>query len=290
VQGPVGSGKSTLCLALLGETYKLGGQVGVRGSAAYYAQQAWIQNMTLRDNILIGLSFEQDKYQRVLEACELQPDLAQLPVGDATEIGQKGVNLSGGQKARICLARACYADADVYVLDSPLAAVDTVVQKEIFNKCICGLLAAKTFVLVTHNPEIVTSEVANVKVEGGEHVRVTRGVLDRPRSVFVITELAQDGEETVKSKNESNDSGHLIVDEERVSGPRSKGVYWAYLEALGGIKVCLFVLLVQLLWQGFQISNDLWLSRWTGQSGGEKDHVLADTGYNMTVYALLGTG
>ncbi|KAJ0410826.1 hypothetical protein ATCC90586_010149 [Pythium insidiosum] len=100
----------------------------------------------------------------ILDACCLREDLAMLRAGDATEIGERGVNLSGGQKARIALARACYADADLYLLDSPLAAVDTVVQKEIMARCLCGLLNDKTIILVTHNPEIVHSPAVNCRI------------------------------------------------------------------------------------------------------------------------------
>ncbi|KAJ0406292.1 hypothetical protein P43SY_007080 [Pythium insidiosum] len=100
----------------------------------------------------------------ILDACCLREDLAMLRAGDATEIGERGVNLSGGQKARIALARACYADADLYLLDSPLAAVDTVVQKEIMARCLCGLLNDKTIILVTHNPEIVHSQAVNCRI------------------------------------------------------------------------------------------------------------------------------
>lgn len=119
VRGAVGAGKSSLCSALLGEMERIAGNVFVRGRVAYYSQQPWIQNMSIRDNIVFGCDFDDAKYRKVLDACELLPDLAQFPAGDATEIGHKGVNLSGGQKARVSLARACYFDADVVILDSP---------------------------------------------------------------------------------------------------------------------------------------------------------------------------
>ncbi|KAG7381567.1 hypothetical protein PHYPSEUDO_005917 [Phytophthora pseudosyringae] len=157
VQGTVGCGKSSLCSALLGEMEKRKGTVFVGGSVAYCSQQAWIQNMTLKDNILFGHPFERKKYEKILDACALTSDLRSLPAGDLTEIGERGVNLSGGQQARIALARACYSNASVYILDSPLSAVDAIVQNEIFEKCLLGLLRNKTVILVTHNPEIITS-------------------------------------------------------------------------------------------------------------------------------------
>ncbi|KAG7459398.1 hypothetical protein MATL_G00210320 [Megalops atlanticus] len=152
VVGHVGSGKSSLLSAMLGEMEKRSGRVSVRGSVAYVPQQAWIQNATLRDNILFGRERKESWYQRVVEACALLPDLEILPAGDATEIGEKGLNLSGGQKQRVSLARAVYRRADIYLLDDPLSAVDAHVGQHIFDKVIGpkGVLSDKTRVLVTH--------------------------------------------------------------------------------------------------------------------------------------------
>ncbi|XP_036386238.1 canalicular multispecific organic anion transporter 2 isoform X2 [Megalops cyprinoides] len=152
VVGHVGCGKSSLVSALLGEMEKLEGEISIRGSVAYVPQQAWIQNATLRDNILFGNAYDEQKYRCVLEACALTPDLEVLPGGDQTEIGEKGINLSGGQRQRVSLARALYSEADVYLLDDPLSAVDAHVAKHIFDKVIGpeGALHAKTRILVTH--------------------------------------------------------------------------------------------------------------------------------------------
>ncbi|XP_026991190.1 multidrug resistance-associated protein 1 isoform X3 [Tachysurus fulvidraco] len=152
VVGQVGSGKSSLLSALLGEMHKQEGSVSVKGSVAYVPQQAWIQNATLKENIVFGQQMKESCYQRVLEACALLPDLEILPGGDDTEIGEKGVNLSGGQKQRVSLARAVYCDCSVYFMDDPLSAVDAHVGKHIFEKVIGpqGLLQGHTRVLVTH--------------------------------------------------------------------------------------------------------------------------------------------
>uniref|UniRef100_A0A665TUY4 ABC-type glutathione-S-conjugate transporter n=1 Tax=Echeneis naucrates TaxID=173247 RepID=A0A665TUY4_ECHNA len=152
VVGHVGSGKSSLLSAMLGETEKRSGQVTVKGSVAYVPQQAWIQNATVQDNITFGREKLKTWYQRVLEVCALLPDLDILPAGDATEIGEKGLNLSGGQKQRVSLARAVYRKADVYMLDDPLSAVDAHVGQHIFDKVIGpkGVLRDKTRILVTH--------------------------------------------------------------------------------------------------------------------------------------------
>ncbi|OWA50131.1 Canalicular multispecific organic anion transporter 2 [Hypsibius exemplaris] len=152
VVGQVGAGKSSLVAAMLGLMEKLSGEVGVKGTVAYVPQQAWIQNMTLRDNILFGKPYEKERYDKVLEACAMGPDLDMLDAGDQTEIGEKGANLSGGQRQRVSLARAVYSDADVYFLDDPLSAVDAHVGKHIFEHVVGpnGLLKGKTRVLVTH--------------------------------------------------------------------------------------------------------------------------------------------
>ncbi|XP_042247990.1 multidrug resistance-associated protein 1 isoform X1 [Thunnus maccoyii] len=169
VVGHVGSGKSSLLSALLGEMDKLEGTVAVKGSVAYVPQQAWIQNSTLKDNIMFGQERIEAWYQDVVEACALQPDLEILPAGDETEIGEKGVNLSGGQKQRVSLARAVYCDRAVYLLDDPLSAVDAHVGKHIFDKVIGpqGLLKDKTRVLVTHGLSYLPqADLILVMVEG----------------------------------------------------------------------------------------------------------------------------
>jgi ABC-type multidrug transport system fused ATPase/permease subunit len=133
VVGKVGNGKSSLLSALIGEMYKFSGNVNVTGRIAYAPQQAWVQNTTLRENILFGRAYDETLYKRVIEACALDLDLRLLPAGDATEIGEKGINLSGGQKQRISLARCLYSDADLYFLDDSLSAVDAHVAAHIFN-------------------------------------------------------------------------------------------------------------------------------------------------------------
>ncbi|XP_044597666.1 multidrug resistance-associated protein 1 isoform X6 [Cotesia glomerata] len=152
VVGTVGSGKSSLISAFFGEMDRISGRVNTKGSIAYVAQQAWIQNATLQDNILFGKSLDKALYAKVIDACALGLDIKMLPAGDQTEIGEKGINLSGGQKQRVALARAVYTDCDVYFLDDPLSAVDSHVGKHIFENVVGpnGLLKKKTRVLVTH--------------------------------------------------------------------------------------------------------------------------------------------
>ncbi|XP_035658055.1 multidrug resistance-associated protein 5-like [Branchiostoma floridae] len=150
VCGSVGAGKSSLISAILKEMRVVKGEVAVDGGIAYVAQQAWIQNATVRDNILLGKPFDSSKYEMTVQACCLRQDFEQLPGGDMTEIGERGINLSGGQKQRVSLARALYADKDIYLLDDPLSAVDAHVGEHIFRHYIKKMLRGKTVVLITH--------------------------------------------------------------------------------------------------------------------------------------------
>ncbi|KAK0045854.1 multidrug resistance-associated protein 1-like isoform X1 [Biomphalaria pfeifferi] len=152
IVGTVGSGKSSLLSAMLGEMKKLKGKVTIKDRIAYVSQEAWIQNATLRDNILFESPYNSSEYEKVIDACALRPDLEIFPARDKTEIGEKGINLSGGQKQRVSLARAVYSQADIYLLDDPLSAVDAHVGKHIFKAVIShrGILKDKTRVLVTH--------------------------------------------------------------------------------------------------------------------------------------------
>ena len=145
--GRVGAGKSSLLSAIAGEMNKVSGfMYRSYSSLAYVPQESWIQNYALKDNILFGKKFNEDLYWRTIDACALRNDLKMLPAGDLTEIGERGLNLSGGQKARVSLARAVYQDADLYLLDDTLSAVDMHVGAHIFENIIGnnGLLKDRT--------------------------------------------------------------------------------------------------------------------------------------------------
>ncbi|XP_064218525.1 multidrug resistance-associated protein 1 isoform X2 [Aotus nancymaae] len=170
VVGQVGCGKSSLLSALLAEMEKVEGHVAIKGSLAYVPQQAWIQNDSLRENILFGCQLEERYYKSVIQACALLPDLEILPSGDRTEIGEKGVNLSGGQKQRVSLARAVYCNSDVYLFDDPLSAVDAHVGKHIFENVIGpkGMLKNKTRILVTHGVSYLPQVDIIIVMSGGK--------------------------------------------------------------------------------------------------------------------------
>uniref|UniRef100_A0A3Q1N659 ATP binding cassette subfamily C member 4 n=1 Tax=Bos taurus TaxID=9913 RepID=A0A3Q1N659_BOVIN len=150
VIGPVGAGKSSLLRALLGELPRSQGQVHVHGRVAYVPQQPWEFPGTVKSNILFGKKYEKERYEKVIEACALKKDLQLLEEGDLTEIGDRGIPLSEGQKARVSLARAVYQDADIYLLDDPLSAVDAIVSRHLFEQCVRQALKEKITILVTH--------------------------------------------------------------------------------------------------------------------------------------------
>ena len=159
VVGATASGKSTLIKALIGEADVVQGHGRLRHftSTAYIPQEPWIMNATARDNILMDMPFDADKYKRVVAACQLTADFEQLPGGDMTEIGERGINVSGGQKQRIAFARAVYSGRDTVLMDDPLSAVDPHVSAALFEKCICGEMRERTRVLVTHQAQLVPS-------------------------------------------------------------------------------------------------------------------------------------
>ncbi|KAJ2832598.1 hypothetical protein GGI24_001173 [Coemansia furcata] len=209
VIGRVGAGKSSLMSAILGEMVKSAGSVTVRGSLAYVPQQAWIMNATLRDNILFGHRFDQELYDRVLDACALRPDLEMLPAGDMTEIGEKGINLSGGQKARVSLARAVYSRADIYILDDPLAAVDAHVGKHIFTHVLGpqGMLKTRARILVTNAMQYLGNVDRVVMLRDGQIVESGSfaNVMDNRGEIFEFVHKYIEGEPS--SRDDSGESG-----------------------------------------------------------------------------------
>lgn len=143
VVGSVGSGKSSLLQAILQELPLTSGSIESRGRIIYVSQQPWIFPSSVMQNVLFGRAMDSSRYDQVIRICQMRPDVASLPHGDRTIVGERGINLSGGQRARINLARAIYQDADIYLLDDPLSAVDSHVGRQLVDECICGYLKAR---------------------------------------------------------------------------------------------------------------------------------------------------
>ncbi|EDO04969.1 hypothetical protein SS1G_07453 [Sclerotinia sclerotiorum 1980 UF-70] len=179
IVGRVGAGKSSFLQALLGDLWKVKGQVVVHGKTAYVAQQPWVMNASVKENILFGHRFDPTFYDKTVKACALTDDFAQLPDGDETEVGERGISLSGGQKARLTLARAVYARADIYLLDDCLSAVDQHVGRHLIDNVFgsTGLLSGKTRVLATNSIPVLKE--ANLICLIRDNKIIERGTYDQ---------------------------------------------------------------------------------------------------------------
>ncbi|NXC45297.1 MRP7 protein, partial [Penelope pileata] len=277
VVGKVGSGKSSLLAAITGELIKLGGQVYVcdlEQGFGLATQEPWIQFTTVRENILFGRQYDARLYEEVVEACALSEDLNILPAGDQTEVGENGVTLSGGQKARLALARAVYQEKELYLLDDPLAAVDADVANHLMQKCILGVLQHKTRILCTHRTEFLEKADALLLMDNGRIIKT-----GPPADILPLVESfpkfkdvdkrqndkapdEQGQEEAVETKaEESFQDKHLHKEEEKKEGALAFQVYKAYWLAVGSC-LALSILLSLLLMQASRNISDWWLSHW----------------------------
>ncbi|XGW32574.1 hypothetical protein V3C99_017265 [Haemonchus contortus] len=234
IVGKVGVGKSSLLQAILGEMNKVSGSVNVSGSVAYVPQQAWIQNLSLRNNILFNRTYDRAFYEKVLDACALRQDLASLPAEDMTEIGEKGINLSGGQKQRVSLARALYSHADIILLDDPLSAVDSHVGRHIFENVISsstGILAHKTRILVTHGlhylkycDKVIVMKAGEISEMGTYHELIARqGAFSEFLEEFLVEETKKRGR-SVSFGDNAEDVSEILLEMEKVSPDRRKRI------------------------------------------------------------------
>ncbi|KAI1309356.1 Multidrug resistance-associated protein 1 [Halotydeus destructor] len=292
IVGQAGSGKSTLISSLLGETYRKSGTIKVSGNVGYVSQEAWIQNATIRSNIVFNKEYDETRYKRVLQACSLAGDLKTFEASDLTEIGEKGINLSGGQKQRVSLARAVYADADIYLLDDSMSAVDSHVAKNIFEKIVGpkGMLHNKTRILVTnklsvlpHLDEIFFLKDGIISERGtydelcakGSHFaqfvnqfEVERhGQLsdERLRSVSNSSRSSISEVKLDNSINTGRGDGKLIEAEKMEAGSVRGKVYSHYIKAFT-ISRFVRVILAFGLSSGSMIWSAIWLHLWAEDS------------------------
>jgi ATP-binding cassette, subfamily C (CFTR/MRP), member 1 len=306
VVGEIGSGKSSLLAALVGEMRRTNGMVKLGGSVGFCPQTAWIQNATVKNNILFGKKFDQAKYDRVVTGCALEPDLEILPNGDETEIGERGVTLSGGQKARVNIARAAYNDADIYLLDDPLSAVDAHVGRHLLEECICGLMAGKTRILVTHQLHVLPHADRIFCMRDGRIVEqgTYEELLSRRGNFSRLIELFGNKDEGKKEDEPSEapapkkkEKGGwrrgrgLMEAEERKTGAVSRAVYLEYARAGGGIWIIPAILLSVILSNGVNIFTSLWLSSWTSNKYNlpQKTYVAVYTGlgFSQAIFIFL---
>lgn len=303
VAGSVASGKSSLLCALSGFMKHTKGELWVSGESILCGA-LWIKNDTIRDNILFGSPYDEVKYNKVIEACCLQPDFDQFAGGDLTEVGERGITLSGGQKARICLARSVYSDKDIIYLDDVLSAVDAKVGKHIVEKCICGLLKEKTVVLATHQTNLADRANRIIFLNGDGTIEV--GKLEELKAKYSrIAEFFEKvtvgkqvsskaiGEEQLEAaieveENKPGKENHLVKligDEDKAVNALSFSVYKAYYNSGVGLFKSsffpIFITLVILSTFSTYFTN-VWLTYWI-----QKHFAHRSYGFYSGIYILL---
>ncbi|XP_043334061.1 ATP-binding cassette sub-family C member 4-like isoform X4 [Cervus canadensis] len=329
VVGPVGAGKSSLLSAVLGELPPSQGKVSVRGRIAYVSQQPWMFSGTVRSNILFGKKYEKERYEKVIRACALEEDLQLLEEADLTELGDRGTPLSEGQKARVSLARAVYQDADIYLLDDPLSAVDAVVSRHLFEQCIRKVLKEKTTILVTHQLQYLKDASQILILKDGKILQ--KGTFaEFPKSGIDFEDilLMKEIEETEPSPGPGTPSliSETLVPSQQSSRPSLKDVapedqdaeniqvtlplegrlvgkvgfktYKNYFTAGAHQFIIIFLILVNIAAQVTYSLQDWWLAYWAnGQStlysieyGKENAIVMPNPVWYFTVHAVLTGG
>ncbi|KNE66220.1 hypothetical protein AMAG_10458 [Allomyces macrogynus ATCC 38327] len=299
VIGATGSGKSTLLSGLMGELHVARGTVQVSARrVAYCPQHPWVHHGTVRDNVVFGRAFDAAQYRRAIRLAALDRDLAVFPAGDRTEIGERGSTLSGGQLARMGLARALYDEPDVLLLDDPTSAVDARVASFLFRHTLAGAeLKGSTRIVVTNALHFVPlcdyavvvkdgtvaeqGSVADLLARDGELAREMHALRGSAESDASDTESVTsaagildtldppddgDGKAPTMATAHSPANGALMQSEERSTGAVAWAVYRDYLEALGGARSVAVILASLVLVQAFRVGGDLWLSAWTANS------------------------
>jgi ABC-type multidrug transport system fused ATPase/permease subunit len=324
ISGPTGSGKSLLLAAILGEVDLLSGNITVPrpppadrrfdskataadwlipSAIAFVSQTPWIENASIKDNILFGLPHDETRYKKVIVACALAQDLGMLDDGDLTEVGAQGISLSGGQKWRLTLARAFYSRAGILILDDVFSALDTHVGKHIYENALMGELSeGRTRILVTHHVALCLPRaeyVVRLTAEGGfEYAGLVKDARETSRfedilkvCVYIshsshdLTDFAKDEdvelakedqskdpEESIENSEEANGTGakktdhtpkKLVEDEKRETGRVKRSVHTAYLGATGGIPFWAFVFVFYVIAQALTLTRSYWIKIWT---------------------------
>ncbi len=300
VIGSVGSGKSSLLAALAGDMRRTNGSVTMGATRAFCPQYAWIQNASVKENILFGKPYDKKWYDAVIDACALRPDLEMLPNGDMTEIGERGITVSGGQKQRLNIARAIYFNSDIVLMDDPLSAVDAHVGRHIFDNAICGLLKNKCRILATHQLHVLSrcdrviwmqeghietvDTFANLmnNNEAFQKLMASTAQEEKVEKGAVNEDEVEDEKKDAKKRKTSKRGAALMQQEERAVKSVSWNVYIAYVRASGSLLFAPMVFLILVISQGANIATSLWLSWWTSNKFGFTE------GQYIGAYAALG--
>jgi ABC-type bacteriocin/lantibiotic exporter with double-glycine peptidase domain len=290
IVGGVGSGKSSLLSCLIDEMTKCSGDIQKSGTVSYCAQQPWILTHTIQENILFGSELDGPKLDRVIKECGLDTDLMTFPAGLLTGIGEKGVNLSGGQKARVSLARALYKEAEILIMDDVLSALDAKVGRYVFDHAIRNRTGTVIFVthqlqylsqmdliLVMENGSIIESGAYNTLIsDSGSRLALMLKDSEQLKSPIGLKPELEVEEQEEKTAD-------LIVPEDREEGHVSGHVYLDYIKKCGGWWFLIPLVFLFLLYSGLDLAANLWLSHWSiTSSPNVRDYSL--------VYGLIGGG
>ena len=291
IVGEVGSGKSCLLNAILNnlsvyskypnKNIKTGGIIG------YVRQNPWILNDTVRNNILFFKEMDEEKYNKIINLCELGQDIKLLSGGDMTEIGERGANLSGGQKARLAIARALYSDADIFLFDDPLSALDAYVGMNIFNNVILDYLKGKTIIVVTHALQYISHMDRIIYMKNGEINWF--GPSSQLKSQSFFKEFTKNIENTKDNENGGEDNEgttrnkvtntldttdteviRITKDEEQKEGGINFHTWMVFFLYSGGVMYLVYTIFTNVAWKGFEIVGDYFLTYWTSQEHLEK--------------------
>ncbi|KAJ6637207.1 putative multidrug resistance-associated protein lethal [Pseudolycoriella hygida] len=272
IVGVVGSGKSTLLQVILGELELDEGSLLVNGSISYAPQEPWLFEGTIRQNIIFISDYNEKRYKEVIKVCALERDLELFPHGDATIVGERGVSLSGGQRARVNLARAIYRTADIYLLDDPLSAVDTHVGKQIFEKCILEFLKDKVCVLVTHQLQYLKDVRHAVLMNMGRiEAQGTYNDLKQSRKHSLLWL----GSEEDKEGNDENLADEIVEKNVKINpqeqddnketliiGSVGFRVYKSYFKSVNSVILLILVAALFICGQTAISNVDLYVSKW----------------------------
>lgn len=333
VVGPVGCGKSSFLSAILGEMESIGGskvymppcsgEEPKNDVISYCSQSPWVINDTLRGNILFGRIYDEERYQNVVQACALVDDILVLPAGDMTEIGERGINLSGGQKARVSLARAMYSrDSRLILLDDPLSAVDAHVGEHLFNEAITGeVCKGATRVLVTHHvhflprcDSVIVLEKGMIKHSGAYHDLVAMGVdfagainiAKKENGSDAVSENSADGDGTdgksggEEATGKGGDSstadklkkaGEKLVEDEEKNEGSVEGSNYAHYAKAGGVIAFFSLFFIQGIGRTSEIMAIFWLSFWAeATANAALDQTTVDTVWYLNIFAAFSMG
>ena len=310
VLGETGSGKTCLTNAILNyldfipksnnkkEVYNV-----VNGSISYASQNPWILNGTVRDNIIFYNELDIERYKKVLEICQLISELSQLPGGEMTEISSNGQNISGGQKARISLARAIYKDADIYLFDDPISSVDPINSEKIFKNVLLDYLKNKTRILIKHElrnielfSKIIYLKNGKIMFCGNYQELIKSNIYQKLLDEYTDkSDLEKNKLEKVIPKSykehhvrslsfgidkEKIMKGRLIKDEEMNEGSINKKLYINFIMIMGGFSFFTLLVIISATIQAFSLGGNIWLMQW---SSGENENNL----YSFLVYAQI---